>query len=332
MRKIYSNATSALDGVVRDDMSVAVGGFGLCGIPELLIDALQATGCRGLTVISNNAGVDGIGLGKLLETRQIRKMISSYVGENAEFERQILSGELEVELTPQGTLAEKLRAGGAGHPSLLYAYRRRHAGREGQGNARDRRQALRAGAGDLPMTWSGQGLEGRYGWQPDLSPDGAQLQPGWRLGGRKNHNRRGRGARAGSASSIRIRSTRPASSCSAFSNGALRETDRAAHAARVLKGRGAKAWPGQRTRWRTACARELRDGFYVNLGIGIPTLVANYIPAGMNVTLQSVRTACSASGRFRRGEVDPDLINAGKQTITTLPGSCIFLQFADRSP
>ncbi|TXG78384.1 MAG: CoA transferase subunit A [Rhodocyclaceae bacterium] len=118
MRKIYSNATSALDGVVRDDMSVAVGGFGLCGIPELLIDALQATGCRGLTVISNNAGVDGIGLGKLLATRQIRKMIASYVGENAEFERQLLAGELDVELTPQGTLAEKLRAGGAGIPAF----------------------------------------------------------------------------------------------------------------------------------------------------------------------------------------------------------------------
>jgi len=118
MRKIYSNAASALGGVVRDDMSVAVGGFGLCGIPELLIDALQATGARGLTVISNNAGVDGIGLGKLLATRQIRKMIASYVGENAEFERQLLAGELDVELTPQGTLAEKLRAGGAGIPAF----------------------------------------------------------------------------------------------------------------------------------------------------------------------------------------------------------------------
>ena len=118
MRKIYSNAASALDGVVRDDMSVAVGGFGLCGIPELLIDALQATGARGLTVISNNAGVDGVGLGKLLATRQIRKMIASYVGENAEFERQLLAGELEVDLTPQGTLAEKLRAGGAGIPAF----------------------------------------------------------------------------------------------------------------------------------------------------------------------------------------------------------------------
>lgn len=119
MRKIYSNAASALDGVVRDDMSVAVGGFGLCGIPELLIDALQATGARGLTVISNNAGVDGVGLGKLLATRQIRKMIASYVGENAEFERQLLAGELEVDLTPQGTLAEKLRAGGAGIPAFF---------------------------------------------------------------------------------------------------------------------------------------------------------------------------------------------------------------------
>lgn len=119
MNKLYPDATAALADVVRDGQTVAVGGFGLCGIPETLIDGLKESGVRSLTVISNNAGVDGIGLGTLLETRQIRKMISSYVGENAEFERQMLAGELEVELTPQGTLAEKLRAGGAGIPAFF---------------------------------------------------------------------------------------------------------------------------------------------------------------------------------------------------------------------
>ena len=114
MNKIYSSAESALQGLVEDGMTLAVGGFGLCGIPEALIAALRDTGKRELTVISNNAGVDGFGLGQLLATRQIRKMISSYVGENKEFERQYLAGELELEFTPQGTLAEKLRAGGAG--------------------------------------------------------------------------------------------------------------------------------------------------------------------------------------------------------------------------
>ncbi|WP_028997981.1 CoA transferase subunit A [Azohydromonas australica] len=119
MNKLYPSAAEALKGIVRDDQLLAVGGFGLCGIPEALIAALRDTGVKNLTVISNNAGVDGFGLGQLLETRQIKKMISSYVGENKEFERQYLAGELELEFTPQGTLAEKLRAGGAGIPAFF---------------------------------------------------------------------------------------------------------------------------------------------------------------------------------------------------------------------
>jgi 3-oxoacid CoA-transferase subunit A len=119
MNKIQPSAAAALAGVVKNDQLLAVGGFGLCGIPEALIDALRDSGVNNLTVISNNAGVDGFGLGKLLETRQITKMISSYVGENKEFERQYLAGELQLEFTPQGTLAEKLRAGGAGIPAFF---------------------------------------------------------------------------------------------------------------------------------------------------------------------------------------------------------------------
>jgi len=119
MNKVYPSAAAALDGVVRDGMLIAVGGFGLCGIPEALIDALKDSGAKNLTAVSNNAGVDGFGLGKLLATRQIKKMIASYVGENKEFERQYLAGELELEFTPQGTLAEKLRAGGAGIPAFF---------------------------------------------------------------------------------------------------------------------------------------------------------------------------------------------------------------------
>ena len=119
MNKIYPSAAAALQGVIKDNQLLAVGGFGLCGIPEALIDAVVASGVQNLTAISNNAGVDGFGLGLLLETRQIRKMISSYVGENKEFERQYLAGELELEFTPQGTLAERLRAGGAGIPAFF---------------------------------------------------------------------------------------------------------------------------------------------------------------------------------------------------------------------
>jgi len=119
MNKVYPDAAAALAGIVKDGQTIAVGGFGLCGIPEALIAALRDSGVKGLTAVSNNAGVDGFGLGQLLATRQIRKMISSYVGENKEFERQYLAGELELEFTPQGTLAEKLRAGGAGIPAFF---------------------------------------------------------------------------------------------------------------------------------------------------------------------------------------------------------------------
>ena len=118
MQKIYPNAEAALDGLLFDGMTIAAGGFGLCGIPERLIDAIQASGVRDLIVASNNAGIDNEGLGKLLRTKQVKKMISSYVGENKEFERQYLAGELEVEFTPQGTLAERMRAGGAGIPGF----------------------------------------------------------------------------------------------------------------------------------------------------------------------------------------------------------------------
>ncbi|WP_321367545.1 CoA transferase subunit A [uncultured Celeribacter sp.] len=118
MNKVCASATEALDGMLEDGMLIAAGGFGLCGIPELLIDALVESGVKDITIASNNCGVDGFGLGKLLDTRQIKKMMSSYVGENAEFMRQYLSGELELEFNPQGTLAERMRAGGVGIPGF----------------------------------------------------------------------------------------------------------------------------------------------------------------------------------------------------------------------
>ncbi len=117
-KKLYPDATAALDGILKNDMLIASGGFGLCGIPERLLDAIEASGVTGLTFASNNAGIDGEGIGKLLRTRQVKKMIASYVGENKEFERQYLAGELEVEFCPQGTLAERMRAGGAGIPGF----------------------------------------------------------------------------------------------------------------------------------------------------------------------------------------------------------------------
>lgn len=118
MKKVYGSASEALDGLLSDGMLIAAGGFGLCGIPELLIDALVESGIKDITIASNNCGIDGFGLGKLLDTKQIKKMMSSYVGENAEFMRQYLSGELELEFNPQGTLAERMRAGGCGIPGF----------------------------------------------------------------------------------------------------------------------------------------------------------------------------------------------------------------------
>ncbi len=118
MRKVYPDATAALAGLLRDGMTIHAGGFGLCGIPAVLIEAVKESGVKDLTVVSNNCGIDDVGLGKLLRTRQIRKMIASYVGENAEFARQFLAGELEIEFNPQGTLAERIRAGGAGIPAF----------------------------------------------------------------------------------------------------------------------------------------------------------------------------------------------------------------------
>ncbi|WP_288050610.1 CoA transferase subunit A [Acidiphilium sp.] len=118
MRKVYSGAVEALAGLLRDDMTILAGGFGLCGVPMALIEAIRESGVRNLTIVSNNAGIDGVGLGILLDTRQVKKMISSYVGENATFARQYLAGELEIEFNPQGTLAERIRAGGAGIPAF----------------------------------------------------------------------------------------------------------------------------------------------------------------------------------------------------------------------
>ena len=196
VNKLFPSAAAALQGVVKDGQLLAVGGFGLCGIPEALIDALRDSGVKNLTVISNNAGVDGFGLGKLLETRQIKKMISSYVGENKEFERQYLAGELELEFTPQGTLAEKLRAGGAGIPAFFT--------KTGVGTIVAEGKELREFDGEtyvmerslVPDVALVKAACGRQVGQPALPPDGAQLQPG-RGDGRQDLHRRGREDRRG---------------------------------------------------------------------------------------------------------------------------------------
>ncbi len=177
MKKIYPDAAAALDGLLFDGMTICAGGFGLCGIPERLIDAIQASGVKDLTIASNNAGIDNEGLGKLLRSRQVRKMISSYVGENKEFERQYLAGELEVEFCPQGTLAERCRAGGAGIPGFytrtgvgtIVAEGKEHKEFDGETYILER--GIRA---DLSIVKGWKADESR---QPRLPQDRAQLQP-----------------------------------------------------------------------------------------------------------------------------------------------------------
>ena len=176
MKKVYPDATTALAGAIKDGMTIMAGGFGLCGIPDVLIEAIRECGAKDLTFVSNNAGIDGAGLGILLETRQIRKMISSYVGENKLFAQQYLAGELELEFTPQGTLAERIRAGGAGIPAFftktgvgtLVAEGKEE--REFDGERYIMERGIFADVSHRPC------LEGRYRGQPRLPEDGAQLQ------------------------------------------------------------------------------------------------------------------------------------------------------------
>ena len=211
MNKVYVDARSALAGAVKDGMTIMAGGFGLCGIPEALIEAIRDSGAKDLTFISNNAGVDGIGLGVLLETRQIRKMISSYVGENKLFAQQYLSGELELEFNPQGTLAERIRAGGAGIPAFFT--------KTGVGTLIAEGKEVREFDGETYVMETRPvrrhrhrpRLEGRYRGQPRLPQDRAQLQSddGDR---RDGDRRRGRASGRRRARSTPTTSTRRASS------------------------------------------------------------------------------------------------------------------------
>ena len=216
MNKVYPDAKSALDGILKDGMMIMSGGFGLCGIAETLSDAIRDSGVKNLTVVSNNAGVDGIGLSRLLETRQIKKMISSYVGENKLFAQQFLAGELELEFNPQGTLAERIRAGGAGIPGLLHQDRRRHADRRGQGSEGIRRREISDGARAVRRPRHRPRLEGRYRGQSRLPQDRAQFQSDDGDRG-EGHRGRGRASGAGRRRSIPTTSTRPAFSSSASS-------------------------------------------------------------------------------------------------------------------
>jgi 3-oxoacid CoA-transferase len=340
--KIFPSADAAVADI-NDGATLLVGGFGLCGIPENLINALVKAGPKNLTAVSNNAGVDDAGLGQLLQTRQIQRMISSYVGENKNFERQYLNGELEVELTPQGTLAERLRAGGAGIPGF---YTRTgygtfvHTG----GNV-IKYGPNGAAVNDVEISSEPREtreFDGRHYILEKAITGDFSLVKAWKADTMGNlvfkstaRNFNPDVARAGKICIAEVEEI--------VSAGDLDPNEihlPGIYVQRIVLGPSyekriekrtvskpsdtEKVGDGTRERIVRKAAEELKDGMYVNLGIGMPTLASNYIQPGVQIVLQSENGLLGIGPFPREEDVCPDTINAGKETVTMVKGSSLF--------